>query len=106
MSTTTRWCGGCPGGAPARSAVTSGTWSSTRRASRTSATGAAASCSSATTTASRRSVTVRHRLEVYADQTAPLIDYYRDNGQLVAIDALGAVEDVTERAIAALTPYG
>ncbi len=50
--------------------------------------------------------TVRHRLEVYADQTAPLIDFYREAGQLVAIDALGAVEDVTERAIAALTPYG
>jgi adenylate kinase len=49
--------------------------------------------------------TVRHRLEVYADQTAPLIDFYRDAGQLVAIDALGAVEDVTERSIAALTPY-
>lgn len=49
--------------------------------------------------------TVRHRLEVYADQTAPLIDFYRDEGRLVAIDALGAVEDVTERAIAALTPF-
>jgi adenylate kinase len=49
--------------------------------------------------------TVRHRLEVYASQTAPLIDFYRDLGKLVAIDALGAVEDVTERAIAALTPF-
>ena len=49
--------------------------------------------------------TVRHRLDVYAEQTAPLIDFYRDTGQLVAIDALGAVEDVTERAIAALTPF-
>jgi adenylate kinase len=49
--------------------------------------------------------TVRHRLEVYAKQTEPLIDFYRDAGKLVAIDALGAVEDVTERAIAALVPY-
>jgi adenylate kinase len=49
--------------------------------------------------------TVRHRLDVYAAQTAPLIDFYREAGKLVAIDALGAVEDVTERAIAALTPY-
>jgi adenylate kinase len=49
--------------------------------------------------------TVRHRLDVYAEQTAPLIGFYRETGQLVAIDALGAVEDVTERAIAALTPY-
>jgi adenylate kinase len=49
--------------------------------------------------------TVRHRLEVYAEQTAPLIGFYREAGKLVAIDALGAVEDVTERAIVALTPY-
>jgi adenylate kinase len=49
--------------------------------------------------------TVRHRLEVYAEQTAPLIDFYAERGQLVAIDAQAAVEDVTERAIAALTPH-
>jgi adenylate kinase len=49
--------------------------------------------------------TVRHRLDVYHEQTEPLIGYYRDAGQLVAIDALGHVEDVTERAIAALTPH-
>jgi adenylate kinase len=49
--------------------------------------------------------TVRHRLEVYTAQTAPLIEFYREREQLVAIDALGTVEDVTERAIDALTPY-
>jgi adenylate kinase len=49
--------------------------------------------------------TVRHRLEVYADQTAPLIDFYREQDKLVSIDALGAVEDVTERAIEALAPH-
>jgi adenylate kinase len=49
--------------------------------------------------------TVRHRLEVYSAQTAPLIKFYGDRGQLVSIDALGTVEDVTERAIAALTPH-
>lgn len=49
--------------------------------------------------------TVRHRLEVYAAQTAPLIQFYTGRGQLVSIDALGTVEDVTERAIAALTPF-
>lgn len=46
--------------------------------------------------------TVRHRLEVYAAQTEPLINFYTDRGQLVAINAIGTVEDVTERAIAAL----
>lgn len=49
--------------------------------------------------------TVRHRLEVYGAQTAPLIEFYRERDQLVAIDAIGTVEDVTERAIEALTPY-
>lgn len=49
--------------------------------------------------------TVRHRLEVYAQQTAPLVEFYDERGQLVAIDALGAVEDVTERAIEALSPF-
>jgi adenylate kinase len=47
--------------------------------------------------------TVRHRLDVYAEQTAPLIQFYDQRGQLVVVDALGAVEDVTERAITALT---
>jgi adenylate kinase len=49
--------------------------------------------------------TVRHRLEVYAAQTAPLIKYYSARDQLVAIDAIGTVEDVTERAIETLKPY-
>jgi adenylate kinase len=46
--------------------------------------------------------TVRHRLDVYAEQTAPLVEFYSGRGQLVVVDALGPVEDVTERAIAAL----
>lgn len=49
--------------------------------------------------------TVRHRLEVYAEQTAPLIEFYGARSQLVAINALGTVEDVTERAIESLTSY-
>lgn len=49
--------------------------------------------------------TVRHRLDVYAAQTAPLIEFYGARGQVVSIDALGTVEDVTERAISALTPF-
>jgi len=49
--------------------------------------------------------TVRHRLEVYAVQTSPLIEFYAERSQLVAVNALGTVEDVTERAIEALSPY-
>jgi adenylate kinase len=46
--------------------------------------------------------TVRHRLDVYAEQTSPLIEFYNGRGQLVVVDAMGTVEDVTERAIASL----
>jgi adenylate kinase len=50
--------------------------------------------------------TIRHRLEVYADQTSPLIGYYGDRGILAGVDAAGPVEDVTERAINALRRFG
>lgn len=50
--------------------------------------------------------TIRHRLDVYNDQTAPLIGYYADRGLLIGLDATGPVDDVTERAIAALRPFG
>jgi adenylate kinase len=46
--------------------------------------------------------TIRRRLEVYLDQTAPLVDYYHQGGLLVTIEAVGAVDGVTKRAIAAL----
>jgi adenylate kinase len=49
--------------------------------------------------------TIRHRLEVYAEQTAPLASFYADEGILVGIDATGPVEEVTERALAALRPF-
>lgn len=49
--------------------------------------------------------TIRHRLEVYADQTSPLIGYYGDRGLLRGIDATGPVEDVTERSINALRRF-
>jgi adenylate kinase len=49
--------------------------------------------------------TVRHRLDVYAQQTRPLIEFYDGRGQMVGMDAHGLVEDVTERSIALLTPF-
>ena len=49
--------------------------------------------------------TVRHRLEVYGEQTSPLVQFYSGRKQLVEIDAIGTVEDVTERAIGSLTPF-
>jgi adenylate kinase len=49
--------------------------------------------------------TVRHRLEVYAEQTAPLIAFYAARGILVGIDATGPVDDITDRALEALRRY-
>jgi len=46
--------------------------------------------------------TARKRLEVYAQQTAPLIDYYRERGKLVEIDGHKSVEDVAENLLAAV----
>jgi adenylate kinase len=45
--------------------------------------------------------TVRHRLEVYREQTAPLSGFYDDEGLLARIDAIGEVDEVTARAMAA-----
>jgi adenylate kinase len=49
-----------------------------------------------------REETIRHRLEVYAEQTAPLVGYYADRGLLIGIDATGPVRDITRRALDAL----
>jgi adenylate kinase len=46
--------------------------------------------------------TVRHRLEVYREQTAPLSGFYESEGLLSRIDAIGEVEVVTARAMEAL----
>jgi len=43
---------------------------------------------------------IRRRQQVYRDDTAPLLEYYRD--LLVSVDAVGTVDEVTERVIAAL----
>lgn len=52
-----------------------------------------------------REETIRHRLEVYQEQTQPLISYYADEGILLGIDATGPVEDVTDRALLALRRF-
>ncbi|GGQ62037.1 adenylate kinase [Kitasatospora griseola] len=45
---------------------------------------------------------VRVRLEEYHSKTEPIIGYYQEQGLLVTIPALGKVDEVTERAVAAL----
>ncbi|MGC5615738.1 adenylate kinase [Georgenia sp. Z1491] len=51
-------------------------------------------------------VVIRRRLEVYAEQTAPLARLYADRGLLVQVDGMGDIESVTERLLAALPPAG
>ncbi|MDQ3103652.1 MAG: adenylate kinase [Actinomycetota bacterium] len=46
--------------------------------------------------------TVQRRLEVYAEQTEPLVGYYESLGILRRIEATGKVDEVTHRAITAL----
>ena len=46
--------------------------------------------------------TIRTRLEVYSEQTEPLIGRYEAQGLVRRVDAAGNIEDVTERVLAAL----
>jgi adenylate kinase len=46
--------------------------------------------------------TVRHRLEVHREQTAPLSGWYDEQGLLTRIEAMGSIDEVTERALKAL----
>jgi adenylate kinase len=46
--------------------------------------------------------TIRVRQQVYADQTAPLLDLFRQRGLLVEVDGLGPVDVVSERLFRAL----
>jgi adenylate kinase len=45
---------------------------------------------------------VRRRQEIYEEQTAPLLDVYRDRGLLIEVDGMGEVDEVTQRIFDAL----
>jgi adenylate kinase len=49
---------------------------------------------------------VRHRLEVFGEQTAPLIDVYGSRGLVLAIDGLGEISEVTGRIMDELDTRG
>lgn len=49
---------------------------------------------------------IRHRQEVYLRETDPLIEMFREQGLLVEIDGLGAIDDVTVRIFEALAARG
>jgi adenylate kinase len=46
--------------------------------------------------------TVRHRIQVYMQQTMPLIEYYRKAGKIIEVDGMQPVEKVTEVLLVAL----
>ena len=46
--------------------------------------------------------TVRHRIREYEEKTLPLLDYYAGRDLLVRVDAVGEVDEVTQRIVAAL----
>lgn len=50
--------------------------------------------------------TVKKRIEVYGEQTAPLIDYYQENGILKEIDGTQAIEVVTSQLLEAIERSG
>lgn len=45
---------------------------------------------------------IAKRLEVYEEQTAPIIHFYRTEGLLITIDGDGEIAEITERATTAL----
>ena len=52
-----------------------------------------------------REETIRHRLDVYQQQTQPLIAFYADEGILLGVDATGPVEEITDRALSAMRRF-
>ncbi|MDQ1609567.1 MAG: adenylate kinase [Acidimicrobiaceae bacterium] len=49
---------------------------------------------------------IRHRMALYEEQTAPLLDIYGARGLVTKVDALGDVDEVTSRILAALAERG
>jgi adenylate kinase len=49
--------------------------------------------------------TVRSRLQVYKDQTEPLVDFYQKQGKLIAVDGTGKVDDIFTHVVEVVKPY-
>lgn len=49
---------------------------------------------------------IRRRLEVYKDQTEPMVTYYADQDKLVQVDGVGTVDEVWERIRKVLIEHG
>jgi len=51
---------------------------------------------------SGRQIALAHRLGVYYKNTAPLLDFYREQGKLKSVDGMAPVETVTAQVAAVL----
>lgn len=49
---------------------------------------------------------IRHRLDLYLEETAPLVNLYSERGILAKVDGLGEIDEVTERIDAAIASFG
>ncbi|SEB39851.1 Adenylate kinase [Paramicrobacterium humi] len=49
---------------------------------------------------------IRHRQDVYHEQTEPVIEAYRERGLVVSVDGLGTIDDVSARVLDALASRG
>ncbi|WP_311478523.1 adenylate kinase [uncultured Gulosibacter sp.] len=49
---------------------------------------------------------IRHRQQVYANETAPVVEVYRERGVVVDVDGMGTVEEVAAGILAALADRG
>ena len=49
---------------------------------------------------------IRRRLEIYANETAPLTSVYASRGLVVLVNGLGAIDEVTNRILEALNARG
>lgn len=49
---------------------------------------------------------IRHRLEVYERETAPLVATFAERGLVVEVDGIGSVDEVTQRILAGLSARG
>ena len=47
---------------------------------------------------------VRKRLNIYTEQTAPVVEFYRQHGQLTVVDGVGSLDEVFSRIIEAIAP--
>lgn len=50
--------------------------------------------------------TVRQRLDVYRQQTAPVVEHFRQLGELVEVDGVGSMDEVYARIVAAVRSAG